>query len=82
MFARKDCCMPVDFDDYHHAYAGQIRNLGKGGAFVETELEELPEIGQEVFLTIPYQEGTNFLIIKGRVAWIHEKGVGVCFSEA
>jgi Tfp pilus assembly protein PilZ len=74
--------MTVDFDDYRNAYSGQIRNLGRGGAFVVADLEEPPEIGQEVFLTIPYQKGDNYLIIKGQVAWIHEDGVGVSFSPA
>lgn len=78
-FERKDCTMPVDMDDYEMSYVGQVRNLGRGGAFVAAVLEERPEIGREVFLTIPYNRGANYLIIKGQVAWVREDGVGVSF---
>ena len=78
-FERWNCTMPVDVDDYEHVYAGQVKNLGKGGAFVEADLEERPEIGQELFLTIPFCQGAEFLIIKGQVAWVRDNGVGVSF---
>lgn len=78
-FERWNCTMPVDIDDYEQVYTGELKNLGKGGAFVVAALEERPEIGREVFLTIPFCQGAEFLIIKGCVAWVRGDGIGVSF---
>lgn len=77
---RKPCNLDVDLDDYQHVCRGMVRNMGKGGAFIEADLEVRPHIGQEIYMTIPYQQQRNYLIIKAKVAWIAESGLGVSFK--
>lgn len=80
--ARKACNLPVDLDDYDSAFSGNIRNLGKGGAFIEIPVVDGPEVGRELIMTIPYRHNENYLIIKATVAWTSSKGIGVAFMKS
>ncbi len=81
MYERKDCSLQADLDDYENTYSGCIRNLCKGGAYIEAEMGKKPEIGQEIFMTIPYKRSAKYLIIKALVAWTREDGIGVTFIK-
>lgn len=81
-FVRKPCNLPVALDDYDNAYSGNIRNLGKGGAFVQATFADRPEIGREFIITIPYCQNESYLIIKAKVAWAKADGIGVTFTKS
>ncbi len=81
-YERKDCRLPADLDDYDNTYCGLIRNIGKGGAYVETAGASGTQIGREVLMTIPFKNNSNYLIIKAKVAWTRPDGVGVSFIRS
>ncbi len=54
-----------------------IKNISLGGTFVET-MEIFP-IGQEINLSIPFSDQSNYVKVKGTVVRIEEEGVGVKF---
>ncbi|RJQ70190.1 MAG: PilZ domain-containing protein [Desulfobacteraceae bacterium] len=81
MYNRTPCDLHADVDDYEDTYSGQIRNLGKGGAYIEMMMNTEPEIGREVIMTIPFKTRANYLIIKARVAWTAKDGIGVTFLK-
>lgn len=82
MYNRTPCDLYADLDDYETSYSGQIRNLGKGGVFIETMMNNELEIGREIIMTIPFKSRANYLIIKARVAWTKKGGMGVTFLKA
>jgi Tfp pilus assembly protein PilZ len=73
------CALNVDLDDYEHAYSGCLSNLGLGGAQIKTPEDARFHVGQELFLTIPFQHKEDYLIIKGRIAWCRNRDIGVAF---
>lgn len=79
LYARTRCNLPADVDDYETISSGNVLNLCRGGAYVKASMEETPEIGQEVIMTIPFHSRENYLIIKARVAWASSGGIGVTF---
>jgi len=81
VFPRQPCLLPADIDGYDNAYSGFVRNIGIGGAYVETLDPYASEIGQEVILTVPFVKRADYLIIKARVAWVQPHSVGVSFLK-
>lgn len=61
-------------DDFGYDY---IYDISQTGAFLET-FEEYP-IGEEIVLTIPLSSQEKYVKVKGRVARIAEKGIGIEF---
>lgn len=78
---RKSCMLTVDLNDFHRPFSGHMRNIGLGGAFVETDHQYLPTIGQEFFITIPYQLKAGKITVKGRVTRIRSNGLGISFIK-
>ena len=81
VFHRQPCLLPADIDDYDNAYSGFVRNIGWGGAYVETLMPYATKIGQEVILTVPFENRADYLIIKAKVAWVQPHSVGVTFIK-
>jgi Tfp pilus assembly protein PilZ len=71
----------ISIDDYRHSYAGHLRDLSVGGAFIEPHADNDPQIGQELMLTIPFSLKHDHIIIKAKVAWIKPRGIGVRFIK-
>jgi Tfp pilus assembly protein PilZ len=80
-YEREACLLRVDVDDYENAYAGQVFNLGLGGARIKISDDARFHTGQELFLTIPYHHKADYLIIKGKIAWQSQKDLGVEFLK-
>lgn len=80
-FERKPCRLPADLDDYENAFSGQVRNLSKGGAFVQATVPGQPSIGRELIMTIPFKGNSDYLIIKAKVAWVRPDGLGLEFIK-
>ena len=78
---RKSCTLTVDLTDFHRPFSGHMRNIGLGGAFVETDPRYTPPIGQEFFITIPYQLKPGKITVKGRVTGIRSNGLGISFIK-
>jgi Tfp pilus assembly protein PilZ len=78
---RTSCDLHADVEDHDNSYSGKIRNLGKGGAFIEATIQNAPAVGREVIMTIPFKGRPNYLIIKARIAWAAEDGIGVTFMK-
>lgn len=69
----------IGINDYQHAYAGHLRDLSVGGAFIEPQEGNDTEIGQELLLTIPFGLKRDHINIKAKIAWIKPRGIGVRF---
>ncbi len=79
LYTRTNCNLPIDIDDFETTSSGTVLNLGKGGAFVQMAMVKKPEVGQELIVTIPFHNNENYLIIKARVAWTSQDGMGLSF---
>lgn len=76
---RKPCSRMIGINDYRHSYAGHLRDLSVGGAFIEPQEDNNPQIGQELLLTIPFGLKRDHINIKAKIAWIKPRGIGVRF---
>lgn len=76
---RKPCSRMIGINDYQHSYAGHLRDLSVGGAFIEPLEGNDPHIGQELLLTIPFGLKREHINIKAKIAWIKSRGIGVRF---
>jgi Tfp pilus assembly protein PilZ len=81
LYSRTPCDLNADVDDYFSSYSARILNLGKGGAFIQARFDDLPMVGREIILTIPFQKKPNYLIVKARIAWAAGNGIGVVFLK-
>jgi hypothetical protein len=78
---REACSLHVDMDDYENAYCGRLFNLGLGGAGIRAMEDVRFQVGQELFLTIPYRRKPDYLIIKGKIVWQHAGDIGIEFLK-
>lgn len=78
---RKGCVLPVDLNDFHGFIKGNLRNIGLGGAFIETDAPHSQHVGQDVAITIPYQLISRKITLQGKIIRIRPEGVGIAFSK-
>lgn len=71
----------IHIKDSRDVYAGHMRDLARGGAFIEPPYDSDTEIGQELILTIPYGLKKDHLKIRAKVARIQSGGIGVSFIK-
>lgn len=79
LLERKPCTRMIGIKYHQHAYAGHLRDLSVGGAFIEAQVGNDTEIGQELLLTIPFGLKRDHINIKAKIAWIKPGGIGVRF---
>ena len=72
---RKACSLSVK------AYSARLRNLSRGGAFIESAAHRIPKVGQELLITIPYQLKKDCLVIKGKIGRVKTNGMGIVFQK-
>ncbi len=72
-FARSLVDIPVEFSVRGRFYDGLIKNISKGGVFIETS--GTFSVGQEISL---YFGKENII---GTIVWIGSQGVGVKFGH-
>ena len=76
---RVPCSILVDYATHDQACRDVIRNIGVGGAFIEScDLHLGPEITM-VFSILDHEQPIK---ITGEVAWIGHRGIGVKFKYA
>ncbi|MBV1856827.1 MAG: PilZ domain-containing protein [Nannocystaceae bacterium] len=84
--ARRHRRVPVDIEvrwtSNGNRYASRVRDLSRGGAFIESQI--LPIIGAKVDVELRLPEGPATLALDGEVAWLRTRtgklGFGVCFK--
>jgi len=67
---------------FHHAnrlYAGSLKNISLGGAYIETHSVNQFSTEDIVTLSIPFASGQNNINRKGRIKWMNNAGFAVEF---
>ena len=67
---------------FHHAnrlYAGSLKDISLGGAYIETYCVNQFSKEDIVTLSIPFASGQNNVKRKGRIKWINNAGFAVEF---
>jgi Tfp pilus assembly protein PilZ len=81
-FERKKCLRMIGINNHDQLYAGHLRDLALGGAFLEPkEGIRKPKIGQELLLSIPFGLRNGYVNVKATVAWMRHNGIGVRFQK-
>jgi Tfp pilus assembly protein PilZ len=80
-YERKKYGSEVIFSCNGRAYAGTLRDICLGGAFVMTlDVNQLGR-GDVVILSIPFTDGRKSVKRKGRVSWTNNEGFAIEFSS-
>ena len=61
------------------AYAGTLKDISMGGAFVVTLSVNQVHKGDRITITIPYTDGRKHIQRRGRVLWINREGFAIEF---
>jgi hypothetical protein len=67
---------------FHHAnrlYAGSLKDISLGGAYIETYCVNQFSTEDIVTLSIPFSSGQNNLKRKGRIKWLNNAGFAIEF---
>ena len=72
---RKVCNIPVSFSAHNRINLDPIKNIGKGGLFIETTVPF--KVGEEILMSFNMQGYDRPLKIKGVVVRVDRLGVGV-----
>ena len=78
LHARKPCCEETHFLSRKRLHEGVIRNLSKGGTYIETD--DFFFAGQEVTVAGPFQEDGEESKQKGAIVRFDGKGIGIKFT--
>ena len=76
---RKSRSIPVAYATKNAAFMDRIRDMGVGGAFIESRVS-FP-IGQEVTLILSFPQNQGLLEIKGEIVRTDVRGAGVKFKD-
>ena len=76
---RKGCQLDVNYVFLGRYYSGYVMDIGTHGAFVETYLS--PDVGDEISLSINYQDLQQPCKINGCVVRTSTKGFGIQFNR-
>lgn len=69
---------PVYFSAHNRYYQGLIRDISRGGLFIQTA--DAISLGHEIHLVIPETKFDKNVMIRGRVVRLSPKGVAVKFT--
>lgn len=76
---RKTCSRMIGIDDGGYHYSGIMRDLAKGGAFIELQENHETRIGRKLHVIIPFGLQEGHLTLRVKVARIRPEGIGVRF---
>lgn len=77
---RKDCTLFIDFNDSKRTQKGHLRNICKGGAFIETQIQRRYRVGQRLSVTIPYMLKAKKIMVNARIVRIIQpNGIAIEF---
>ena len=77
--SRKRCAKPIILCSNNKRYSGLISNIGRSGAFIDTQAEL--KKGQPITLVLPITRKGRRLVIKGEVLHSGENGAGLRFRS-
>jgi len=75
---RRSFSKPVYFSAHNRYYQGLIRDISRGGLFIQTS--DSISLGREIHLVIPHTKFDKNVMIRGKVVRLTPKGVGVKFT--
>jgi hypothetical protein len=77
--ARKLYATEIIFSHNHNAYAGHIKNISLGGAYIATSSVNQFSCGDTIILNIPFTTGQKYVKRKGRIQWKNDEGIAIEF---
>ena len=78
-YERKKYSSDVVFSLKEKAYAGTLKDISMGGAFVMTLSVNQVDRGDVVVISIPFTDGRKSIKRKGRVLWTNNEGFALEF---
>lgn len=60
---------------------GWIRDVGRGGAFIETELKLPSRLPLDILVAVAGKQKRKWLHLTGEIAWSDGRGIGVSFTD-
>jgi len=69
----------IVFSYKNHVYAGTIKNISLGGAFIATRTVNQFSVGDVITLSIPFTNGEKHVKRKARIEWHNNEGFAVEF---
>jgi Tfp pilus assembly protein PilZ len=76
---RKQYAVEIIFSHKDKAYAGSIKNISLGGAYIATSSVNQFSSGDIITLSIPFTTGKKHVKRKGRIQWINNEGFAIEF---
>ena len=78
-YARKNYSSDVIFSFKEKAYAGTLKDISMGGAFIVTLSVNQVDRGDVVVISIPFTDGRKSIKRRGRVLWSNDEGFALEF---
>ena len=78
-YERKNYSSEVIFSSKDRAYAGTLKDISMGGAFIMTLSANQVERGDVVVVSIPFTDGRKSIKRRGRVLWRNNEGFALEF---
>jgi c-di-GMP-binding flagellar brake protein YcgR len=79
--ARLKCAFSVAISGPDSQFRTLLRDLSLSGAALESPINQNPEIGQEVVLTIPFRKKKGHVIVRGTIVRITFNILGIVFKK-
>jgi len=76
---RKLYTTEVIFSHKDKAYAGRIKNISLGGAYIATSSVNQFSSGDVITLSIPFTTGQKHVKRRGRIQWMNNEGIAIEF---
>ncbi len=76
--SRIPCLIPVDYKTDGRVYRDFLKNLGKGGVFIETRASL--KAGEKIAMTFSLPNSPAHFKVDGKIAWTEKTGFGVQFA--
>ena len=76
---RKKYPAEIVFNHANRLYAGSLKDVSLGGAYIETYCVNQFSIKDIVTLNIPFSNGQNTVKRRGSIQWLNNAGFGVEF---
>lgn len=78
-YDRRSYITDVVFSLEGRSYAGTLKDVSLGGAFVQTGSVNHAQKGDEVTISIPFTNGQKSVKRRARVLWVNEEGFAIGF---
>jgi hypothetical protein len=78
-YERKQYGSEIIFSSKGKAYAGTLKDISLGGAFVVTQAVNQVDRGDVAILSIPFTSGKKSVKRKGRILWTNNEGFAIEF---